>query len=186
MTNPKIDWRSIGKWFDGLVLSSAIAVTGLALLAGCSKSKEPEIPSVFEVTGRTTINGQVVVTARDTGTGCEVIITSNGIMARNERSIDGTAVKQRCVLTGTESSAPPAVTTTTIPADPAQTSAIDGQAAIVADAVRAATAPAPTAREIPPPEGKGTKPRTVPLPTKPAPRPSPTPSPDGVESQMRN
>lgn len=174
------------RWLDTVVTAPILAITALAALTSCGKDKAPEIPSVFEVTGKTVINGETIVTARDTGTGCEVIITPNGVMPRNERSVDGASVKQRCVLTGTESSAAPGVTTTTIPADPAQTSAMDSQAAAVADTVREAIAPAPTAREIPPPAGKGTKPRAVPLPTRPAPRPTAPAPADGVETQMKN
>lgn len=165
--------------------TAVLTLGALALAAAaCTPSKAPVVPETFEITGRTVIDGQIYITARDTGTGCEIIITSSGIMPRNERSADGATVKQRCVLTGSEQVTAP--TTTILPPDPAQTSVIDSQASAVAEAVRQATLPPPTARNIPPPSGGGTKPRAVPPAKRPAPAPPDTgDTADGVESQLK-
>lgn len=148
------------------------SMSGLVALSACG-DPEPEVPIGFELTSRTVINNHAVITVRDIGTGCEIIISQTGIMPRNERSVDGATVKQRCVLTGTEQPMP--ATTTVLPANPAQTSAMDAEAAAVADAVREATTPAPNAGNIPPPSGEGAAPREVPADDE-----------DGIESQLKN
>lgn len=172
--------------------SATIASLGVSLLASlclvaaaCTPKKDTVVPETFEITGKSTVDGQTLVTARDTGTGCEIIVTPYGVMPRNERSADGLSVKQRCVLTGTEQVSVP--TTTVLPPDPAQTSVLDKQASAVADAVREATLPPPTVRNIPPPTGGGTKPRAVPPVRRPVPALTETPdgAGDGVESQLK-
>lgn len=165
--------------------SMALAIlmsSAFLLLSSCGQAKEPAVPIGFEITSKTEINGYTVLTARDTGTGCEIIFSTAGIMPRNERSADGASVKQRCVLTGSET--PMAPTTTMLPANPAQTSAMDSQAAAVAEAVRDATG-TPGTGTIPPPAGNGTKPKDVPAQPKQTPT-IPPPAEDGVESQLKN
>lgn len=76
------------------------ALGAAALLVACDNT--PNVPSNYEVIGRTETELGTVLTIRDTGTGCEMTMTLEGIIERNERSVDGTTVKQRCVITGDE------------------------------------------------------------------------------------
>lgn len=151
-------------------MRARFAIGGLCLaslaLAGCGKA--PVVPSPFEVIGRTETNGVTALILRDTGTGCEMVaVPSVGLLPRNERSVDGLSVKQRCVITGDEqptpangaaaAAAPGGQTSTFAPAPNPVGS--DAQEQAVREAIRsqaqgaippAGPAPAPT---IPPPKG---------------------------------
>lgn len=71
------------------------------MISGCKK--QVELKSDYEVIGKTEVeNLGTLVTLRDRGTGCEIIMSVDALMPRNERSSDGTSVKQRCVATGNE------------------------------------------------------------------------------------
>lgn len=141
----------------------ALIVAALALaplVAGCSKT---QVPSSFDLVAKSDIAGvgemQIV---RDTGTGCEWVVTPHGLQPRNERSTDGTSIKQRCLATGGEDT-PASMTAGGIPAMPTQTSAAApsfaapaipsaAQADIQAEVQKSLTTPAPS-RSIPPPKG---------------------------------
>lgn len=172
----------------GLRAAGIACVAALALSACSSK---PALPSNFEVIGKTSTDAGDIYTVRDIGTGCEFISGDTGLLPRNERSADGTAVKQRCVITGDETPAPANVqqfdqgsTTTTGATQPAfaaqeapPSSAAQEQA--VREAIREQTAgaiPPAAAPSIPPPRGA----RRATQPATPAQQPQ-----DGVESQMK-
>lgn len=166
---------------EGIIMKT-LTITTLLLataLCGCSNEK---LPATFQATGKSTIGGQNIYTARDTGTGCEIVITPNGVIARNERAADGTTIKQRCVTTGDEQAAPTVVTTTTgVPAQaafaPAERPASQADVVRAAqDAVRAQqqAIPPASAPVIPPPKGAQ---RTQPA--------TPADDGDGVESQLK-
>lgn len=168
-----------------------VVCTGiLASFALASCGKGPNVPSPFEVIGQSDTSLGRAVVLRDRGTGCEMVaIAGVGIMPRNERSVDGASVKQRCVITGDEtptqagngtpiqpsSGTQPAFQPAPNPVGP------DAQEQAVRDAIRAQTqgaippaGPEPEAApSIPPPKG-GTKGTPVPAPE------------DGVESQLKN
>lgn len=155
-------------------IRAATRLTPIALaLAATACHRGPDVPSNYEVIGRTDTPAGVVVTLRDTGTGCEFTALSNGgLMPRNERSADGASVKQRCVITGEETSggsasasapglqdAPTAATASNGQPSfgPPRAVGEEAQAQAVRDAVRAATEAAPPAQaapSIPPPTGR--------------------------------
>lgn len=137
----------------------AAAILSTIALCGCSEEK---LPSTFQTTSKTTIGGETVYTARDTGTGCEIIVTSDGIMPRNERAADGVTVKQRCVVTGDEQPATVVETTSTANGAGQPAFAPRTQAATREDVLRAVqgavrdrqqTIPPASAPAIPPPRG---------------------------------
>lgn len=172
--------------------SAGLACVAAIALSACSS--KPALPSNFEVIGKTSTDAGDIYTVRDGGTGCEFIQSSAGLLPRNERSADGTAVKQRCVITGDEAPAPagvqqfdqgaqapsaaqPAFAPQATQANP------DAQEQALREAIREQTAgaipPAAPAAEtpaIPPPRGA----------RRPAAQPATAQPPqDGVESQLK-
>lgn len=134
------------------------ALLSTIALCGCSEQK---LPSTFQATSKSTVGSETVYTARDTGTGCEIIITSDGIMPRNERAADGVTVKQRCVVTGDEQPAT-VVETMSAPSSGQPAFAPPPQAATREDVLRAVQGavrdrqqaiPPASAPAIPPPRG---------------------------------
>lgn len=169
---------------------AALITAALSVVALSACTSKPDLPSSFEVIGKTSSAAGDMFVVRDTGTGCEWIVTSRGLMPRNERSTDGTSIKQRCLTLGGEET-PATMAQDTIPSMPTTVTPAPGaipgataqdQAAIQAEVQRRlATTPTPQAAPaIPPPRGaRKAKPRDA------APAPAASPGEDGVESQMK-
>jgi len=160
-----------------ILVRLALAACAIPTLTLAACSDGAKLPADFEVIGKSELAGTTIYTARDTGTGCEILVTDRGVLTRNERGADGVTVKQRCVLTGDET---PVTTVTTNPAGgqasfapmlPPKTAATREDVVQAAQNALQTQIPPASAPTIPPPRGS-TRPRTA-------------ETEDGVESQLK-